>query len=575
VYTVNIRGLRGLGVGLVVVVATAAPGCREARAPGRSDGIAAMEYVTPDWQRARACCDCVDGIWSSTGDCALARAQVPTYQDCAADSGHESAYREADSIVRDPFRFFARPAGERDALLEICGALAEEHPDDLAVSANLGKFLYYARDLERAEQVLSATAEDPRLADVPRRAQEVYEHLGLTYKEQGRLDLAEEALLRNIEFWDEMPAEAAYYRGCPFERLGDLYGRTGQEALAAEYHRLAAEVDLHTPAGFLDVAVLQFRAGRYEATNRALETVEWRLSSMRYEKPETKTAADRLRARAAPLRGYVHIVQGHTVGANEAFDEALRLVPDEPGARVGHGHLAVIRRDYGTAEAAFIDVVGATGDRAEAATDEVGYERLVQQVALLGLAWAEVGQNRPEAAIRQYDRILDRDPEMTAARVGKARALVAVGRGDEAEVLADRVIEGDPDNVFALAELGIIALNQGDLTAAEARFQRAAELGGNEYSCPFEGLGLVYLRQGRIDAARESFETAVEIAPDVEHVKYNELARIHMASGDHDRAEALLRASLDNAPHDPEAAGLLAELEQLRQSGAEGTGDGD
>ena len=92
------------------------------------------------------------------------------------------------------------------------------------------------------------------------------------------------------------------------------------------------------------------------------------------------------------------------------------------------------------------------------------------------------------------------------------------------------------------------------------------------YTCPYEGLGLVYLAQGRDDDAEQAFQRAIDIAPNIEYLKYNGLARIYIKRGELDEAERLLRLSMNHAPHDPQAAELLDELQQLRRGPQARTG---
>ena len=125
-----------------------------------------------------------------------------------------------------------------------------------------------------------------------------------------------------------------------------------------------------------------------------------------------------------------------------------------------------------------------------------------------------------------------------------------------------KVLQIDPENEYALAELGIVAYDQGNDKNAEQLFNKSLSQNSKTYTCPYEGLGLLYLKQGKTKEAEENFKKAIEINPGIEYKKYNGLARIYIKQGKLKEAKQLLLKSIENYPQDNEAKEFLKEMEK-------------
>jgi tetratricopeptide (TPR) repeat protein len=269
--------------------------------------------------------------------------------------------------------------------------------------------------------------------------------------------------------------------------------------------------------------------------------------------------------------------QYHTVRAamllfSRRFDEARALLEglrQDPlvavGAQVGLGHLAINARSY---EEAHGLLSGGLATAPAALPLDAGvtqrYADFVYELACLGMGWSAANRNEHVRAISWFDRILARQSDDLLGMIGKGNSLIGLGLLADATAMLESVLEAHPDNPYALAELAMIRLKNGEDGAAEEGFRKALAQDDRNYTCPYEGLGLLYLRQGRTEKAREHLQRAIQINPDIEYKKYNGLARIHMSEGNYEAATRLLRKSQDNFPHDGEALRLLGEIEGLR-----------
>ena len=258
------------------------------------------------------------------------------------------------------------------------------------------------------------------------------------------------------------------------------------------------------------------------------------------------------------------------------FDEAGVLLDElrgDPlvalGAQMGLAHLAINARSYEQAHELLAVGLGTVpAPLAAGAGVTRRYDDFVYELACLGMGWSAANRNEHVQAISWFDRILARQSDDLLGMIGKGNSLIGLGLLADAARVLESVLEVHPDNPYALAELAMIRLKNGEDGAAEQGFRKALAQDDRNYTCPYEGLGLLYLRQGRTEKARENLQRAIQINPDIEFKKYNGLARIHMSEGNYEAATKLLRKSQENFPHDDEAARLLEEVEVLRASQA-------
>ncbi|MBN94825.1 MAG: hypothetical protein CL928_12260 [Deltaproteobacteria bacterium] len=264
------------------------------------------------------------------------------------------------------------------------------------------------------------------------------------------------------------------------------------------------------------------------------------------------------------VRGFFLLADKRFAEAEEVFRLAAEQVPEDPGAAAGRGHLAIIGREYVDAQAALEPALQRWQGIDVASSTHPGYYDFVHRMICLGLGWLHANQDQHEVAVDYFQRVLASRPYDLLARLGRGNSLMGLGDMDAAEVELRGVLELDPENPYATAELASIGLSRGQLDAAERGFKTALESHRGGYTCPYEGLGMVYLRQGRIQEARTSFEKAIELNPDIEYKKFNGLAEIYLQEGRIDEAERLLEKSIANYPYDSTAARKLQELRSMR-----------
>lgn len=156
-------------------------------------------------------------------------------------------------------------------------------------------------------------------------------------------------------------------------------------------------------------------------------------------------------------------------------------------------------------------------------------------VPLAGLAAAYIDAENLEAAVTQFEALLERDPADAHARAQLGWALVQLGR---------------LDRVDARLHLGAQAEARGDLAGAIAEYQRAHEL-DREDEFAAAALAGALLRINQLDAAERVVDSALARHPSAPSLLHRKGAILD-ARGRPQDAEATLRRALQHAPNEAE-----------------------
>lgn len=142
--------------------------------------------------------------------------------------------------------------------------------------------------------------------------------------------------------------------------------------------------------------------------------------------------------------------------------------------------------------------------------------------------------------------------------VAQARTEFVRGNFSSAEKLYQKVVETQPDNVVALANLGVAQFRQGKLTAAQLALERAVKANPND-AFSLTTLGAVMIEQGRNEDAVGFLERANAVTPD-DPITLNYLGVATSQLGQFGRAEQSLRRAISVKPEYAEAHFNLAVI---------------
>ncbi len=148
-------------------------------------------------------------------------------------------------------------------------------------------------------------------------------------------------------------------------------------------------------------------------------------------------------------------------------------------------------------------------------------------------------------------------PELKAL-LSKARDAFVGGNFAAAEKLYQKIVEKQPDNVVALANLGVSQFRQGKLTAAQLALERAIKVNSSD-AFALTTLGAVMIEQNRIEDAVTYLERANQSVPD-DPITLNYLGVASSQLGQFGKAEQSLRRAITVKPEYAEAHFNLAVI---------------
>jgi Flp pilus assembly protein TadD len=156
----------------------------------------------------------------------------------------------------------------------------------------------------------------------------------------------------------------------------------------------------------------------------------------------------------------------------------------------------------------------------------------------LRVADAALASGAPELAIRIAEIILAKQPGDRDAMIARADALYALGQSTQSEAAFRAVLALDPTSVRARVGLGR-TLTRSDPHAAEAEFLKAVA-GEPDNVVALNNLGVVRDLQGRNSEAQEAYNRALTVSPESGDVRVN-LGMSLALSGHRAEASQLLR----------------------------------
>ncbi len=131
-----------------------------------------------------------------------------------------------------------------------------------------------------------------------------------------------------------------------------------------------------------------------------------------------------------------------------------------------------------------------------------------------------------ESAIKHATVVLNNDPDNPQSLPILVKALLAKNEFEEATRALDKALNIDPDNLNTKMMLAAVYQRSGNGTAAEGMYRRAVE-DHSDSVIPSIGLGKFYKRSGNPTAAADTFNQALQRFPD-DPVMLNELAILYL-----------------------------------------------
>jgi arylsulfatase A-like enzyme/Flp pilus assembly protein TadD len=325
------------------------------------------------------------------------------------------------------------------------------------------------RRLESLGYVASAPKRDSRNLDDPKDRVEIFERLQQILTP----GVAPEEQIRGLrEILDSEPDNVLAQK-----RLAGVLAQVGQlEDSVREFQKLhrIAELDAKDWENLASALLL------LERTEEALTLLDEALAEF-------------------PWQRELHVLKGEALENEDRLDEArnaytraIELRPESPEDYWRRGTVSLLLGDESAAERDF---------RESLERDATFSEGRLALARLL----SETG--RAAEAIALLD-----DTRTASEKTTLAEALLASDRHEEARALLEESLALEPDNTRALALLGPVYGQAGELPLAARTLERAISLGESSPEIR-RNLALVYMNQGKVQAALGELRKASEIAP--------------------------------------------------------------
>jgi tetratricopeptide (TPR) repeat protein len=247
--------------------------------------------------------------------------------------------------------------------------------------------------------------------------------------------------------------------------------------------------------------------------------------------------------------GILYLTLGQMDDALGAWKMAVSILPNHPRIHFDLGILYYKIGDYQNATKELSQAVQGFKFRSQ------NLEK-VQAFTVLGDIY--MAQNNTMGAYQAYSRGLAIDRENPTLKANLAFVAMANGQYDEAIREFDKMLSKDPNNVKAMLNLGIAFFNKGRFSDSERYLKRALPLTQNktELIQIHNYLGKVYYKGNQSAAAIEHFRAAC--AMDLSAGCLKGLAQIHYQLGQWDDCIQALVKVLETEKDDPDVYGTLA-----------------
>ncbi len=411
---------------------------------------------------------------------------------------------------------------EFKAALLIFNGLLLDYPDDDEVLYNLGRAQLSSGDLQAAEKTFL------KLRAIKPKAVSVYVNLAKIYERTRQVDQAIEQYRKIIEL-NKTPSSVREARIKRDLLLARKHMDAGEYRQAIELYDQVLQLDSKRTEALFNKALALLNLGDWRAAEKLflavieinpmdfstrlnlgglyLDTRQYDKSKEQFQFIIDNDRSGRF-AKQAKIRMNVVYMQiadnalqaGNIEESLRQYKKALDFYSGNVKASFNRGLLLVQQRKFVEARAAFENVV-------KLAPDNIGGRINLANV------YEQLGQF--DKAAEQYEAIMRLKPDSEEAntarrrwRISKARALWADKRLSDAEQLLEKIVTEEPDNFEAYLYLGIIQSSKGKSRQAAKSFQTVLNVMPANQAVRLS-LGKVYEQLGMDDLAAQEYRIII------------------------------------------------------------------
>jgi tetratricopeptide (TPR) repeat protein len=248
-------------------------------------------------------------------------------------------------------------------------------------------------------------------------------------------------------------------------------------------------------------------------------------------------------------RAEVLKAQGKLPAALSAYEEVIRLHPEDVFAQTGRAEVLKAQGELPAALAAYEEVIRLHPENAVAKTGRAEVLKAQGKLPAALAAYEEVIKLHPEdvvvqsgraevlkaqgelpAALAAYEEVIRLHPENAVAKNGRAEVLKAQGELPAALAAYEEVIRLHPEDVVAQTGRAEVLKAQGELPAALAAYEEVIRQ-HPENAVAKNGRAEVLKAQGELPAALAAYEEVIRLHPE-NAVAKNGRAEVFKAQGE-------------------------------------------
>ncbi|EAR21278.1 TPR repeat protein [Nitrococcus mobilis Nb-231] len=365
--------------------------------------------------------------------------------------------------------------------------------------------------------------------------------LGKVYVESGQGRAAEKELRRAISLGvDEGEialelAKAMLIQG-RYQDVLDALQPSRQSDPARHAEALIVKGDAGQALGKIELACADYQqASKLDADNLSADLGLVRCDVLQDRIDQARARVKRLlqqhpkHAQSWIMLGRIEAAAQQNKAALDAFDKALELSPNQPGALLGRAQIELIENQLDAAEAD-IEALRKLAPTSVQANHLLGFLRFRQgrfndaalayqdalranpdfDPAILWLGLTNYAQHNYEQAIQRFSRFLQKYPDSVRVKVLLALSQAQAG-GDDAAVQTLRELQGvDIEDPKVLAAIGQAALSAGDSATGRHYFEQAVARAPDKAAFRM-ALASVLLESGDARQAIEELDVASQL----------------------------------------------------------------
>ncbi len=266
------------------------------------------------------------------------------------------------------------------------------------------------------------------------------------------------------------------------------------------------------------------------------------------QEAQTALETDPTNLRAQMLRGSALLRQGNFDEAGFVLGRLLQQVPQSVDVRLELAYVALNKRRYADAEAAFTKILSSNP---------------AEWRAMAGVVDTNLAQNRPDKALDFLEEAVQRSHGAAPVRYMMATTALKTGRYNVAIENLRQLADQTVNSIDPQLQLADVYRLKGDLHNAITTLQRAAFLQPKDPR-PNSSLPLVLEMANRKDEAKAVARRVLQQRPD-DPDAMNNLAFLLAETGDSlDEAYKLARKAVSKAPNSPAYLDTLAYIDLKR-----------